>query len=86
MGVPRRPLQVAAPAIALATPIKPADEHAADEEMASDGMISQSDLDNEGEEENWLSVAAIEAELKPKVMEFFDTVASTYKRWRRSSR
>ncbi len=39
-----------------------------------------------GEEENWLSVAAIEAELKPKVMEFFDTVASTYKRWRRSSR
>jgi RNA polymerase primary sigma factor len=82
LGVSRRPLQVSAPAIALATPVKPAEEHAADEE-ASDGTISQSDLDNEDEEENWLSVAAIEAELKPKVMEFFDTVASTYKRLRR---
>ena len=83
LDVPGRPLQVTAPAIALATPIKPTDEHADDEEMASDGMINQSDLDNEDEEENWLSVAAIEAELKPKVMEFFDTVASTYKRLRR---
>jgi RNA polymerase primary sigma factor len=82
LGVSRRPLQVSAPAIALATPVKPAEEHAADEE-ASDGTISQSDLDNEDEEENWLSVAAVEAELKPKVMEFFDTVASTYKRLRR---
>ena len=33
--------------------------------------------------ENWLSLAAIEAELKPKVMETFDTVAGTYKRLRR---
>ena len=33
--------------------------------------------------ENWLSVAAIEAELKPKVIETFDTVAGTYKRLRR---
>jgi RNA polymerase primary sigma factor len=82
-GVSARPLQVSAPAIALATPIKPADERAADEEVAGDGAISQSDLDNEDEEENWLSVPAIEAELKPKVMEFFDTVASTYKRLRR---
>ena len=82
LGVSGRSLQVSAPAIALATSVKPADEHAADEE-ASDGTISQSDLDNEDEEENWLSVAATEAELKPKVMEFFDTVASTYKRLRR---
>ena len=28
--------------------------------------------------ENWLSVAAIEAELKPKVIETFDTIARTY--------
>jgi RNA polymerase primary sigma factor len=40
------------------------------------------DLD-EDEMENWLSLAAIEAELKPKVVETFDTVASTYKRLRR---
>ena len=33
--------------------------------------------------ENSLSLAAIEAELKPKVMESFDNVASTYKRLRR---
>ena len=33
--------------------------------------------------ENWLSVAAIEAELKPKVIETFDTIAGTYKRLRR---
>ena len=33
--------------------------------------------------ENWLSVAAIEAELKPKVIETFDTIADTYKRLRR---
>ena len=29
---------------------------------------------------NWLSVAAIEAELKPKVIESFDTIAGAYKR------
>ena len=33
--------------------------------------------------ENWLSLAAIEAELKPKVLETFDTVANKYKRLRR---
>ena len=33
--------------------------------------------------ENWLSVAAIEAELKPKVIETFDTIAASYKRLRR---
>jgi RNA polymerase primary sigma factor len=33
--------------------------------------------------ENWLSVAAIETELKPKVLETFDSIAGTYKRLRR---
>ena len=33
--------------------------------------------------ENWLSVTAIEAELKPKVIETFDTVAGAYQRLRR---
>ena len=33
--------------------------------------------------ENWLSITAIEAELKPKVIETFDTVAGAYKRLRR---
>jgi RNA polymerase primary sigma factor len=33
--------------------------------------------------ENWPSIGAIEAELKPKVIETFDSVAGTYKRLRR---
>jgi RNA polymerase primary sigma factor len=39
--------------------------------------------DDDDNEENWFSAAAIEAELKPKVIETFDTVAGTYKRLRR---
>ena len=45
--------------------------------------INENDLDDEDDEENWLSVAAIEAELKPKVIEAFDNIAGTYKRLRR---
>ena len=33
--------------------------------------------------ENWVSVAAIEAELKPEVIKSFDTIAGTYRRLRR---
>ena len=72
-----------APAIAPATPFKPADERADGEETAADGTISESNLDDDDDMENWLSVAAIEAELKPKVIETFDTIAGTYKRLRR---
>ena len=45
--------------------------------------ISESNLDDEDDEENWLSVAAIEAELKPEVIKSFDTVAGIYRRLRR---
>ena len=38
---------------------------------------------DDDEMENSLSLAAIEAELKPKVVETFDTIADTYKRLRR---
>ena len=48
----------------------------------ADGTITESSLDDD-DMENWLSVAAIEAELKPKVIETFDTVADAYKRLRR---
>ena len=71
------------PATAPATPFKPADERPDGEETAADGTISESNLDDDDDMENWLSVAAIEAELKPKVIETFDTVAGTYKRLRR---
>ena len=48
----------------------------------ADGTITENSLDDD-DMENWLSVAAIEAELKPKVIETFDTVADAYKRLRR---
>ncbi len=44
--------------------------------------LGESDLD-EDEMESSLSLAAIEAELKPKVLETFDNVAGSYKRLRR---
>ena len=43
---------------------------------------SEGDFDDD-DMENSLSLAAIEAELKPKVLETFDTVANEYKRLRR---
>ena len=46
-------------------------------EGAADGDFDDDDM------EGSLSLAAIEAELKPKVLETFDTVASEYKRLRR---
>src|SRR5580692_5542732 len=82
-GQPGRPPQVQALAIAPATPFKPTDERADGEETATDGTIGESNLDDDDDMQNWLSVAAIEAELKPKVIESFDTIADTYKRLRR---
>ena len=84
-GQPGRPPQMQAPATApaTATPFKPAGERTDGEETAADGTISESNLDDDDDMENWLSVAAIEAELKPKVIETFDTIADTYKRLRR---
>ena len=43
----------------------------------------QGELDDEDDYENALSLAAMEAELKPKVLETFDRIASTYKRLRK---
>ena len=77
------PPRTPAPAIALTTPFKPADERAAGENMEGDGTISESDLEDDDDVENWLSVAAIEAELKPEVIRSFDTIAGTYRRLRR---
>jgi RNA polymerase primary sigma factor len=85
LGPPGQPPQMQAPAIAPATaiPFKPTSESAAGEVTTAHGTISESDPDDDDEMENCLSVAAIEAELKPKVIETFDTVAGTYKQLRR---
>ncbi|MEA2990278.1 MAG: polymerase primary sigma factor, partial [Alphaproteobacteria bacterium] len=85
---PGQPPQTQAPATApaSATPFKPAGAPAGNgangdgedkPEGAAEGDFDDDDL------ENSLSLAAIEAELKPKVLETFDTVASEYKRLRR---
>jgi RNA polymerase primary sigma factor len=47
------------------------------------GEAAPGDGDYEDDMENSISLAAVEAELKPKVLETFDTVASEYKRLRR---
>lgn len=73
----------AAPATAPAapTPFKPREMNG--EEGSEEGApVGESDID-EDDMENSLSLAAIEAELKPKVLETFDTIASEYKRLRR---
>jgi RNA polymerase primary sigma factor len=74
-----QPPQTAAPATAPVSPIpfKPAAANGDGEERPEG--VSESDLDDD-DMENSLSLAAIEAELKPKVVETFDTVADTYKR------
>src|SRR5262245_13020634 len=47
-------------------------------ETAARGMISGSNLDDDDDDtESWFSIAAVEAELKPKVIESFDTIAGT---------
>ncbi len=83
-GVVAAPVPAAAaPATAPAapTPFKPRHEMNGDE-PSGETPPGESDLD-EDDMENSLSLAAIEAELKPKVLETFDTIASEYKRLRR---
>ena len=78
------PLQSASPPSAppAATPFKPAAAVGDGEEGGEEGQIPESDLD-EDDLENSMSLAAIEAELKPKVLETFDTIANEFKRLRR---
>src|ERR1700744_277231 len=80
------PAHVAPPAAPpSATPFRPAaapapgggEEGEASAEGAADG-----DMDDD-EFENQMSLAAIEAELKPKVVETFDKIADSYKKLRR---
>jgi RNA polymerase primary sigma factor len=73
--VPAQPSQRPAPW--GTSPVKPAED---DGEGKPQGDGESEFDDDTG---NSLSLAAIEAELKPKVLETFDTVASEYKRLRR---
>ncbi len=77
------PPQMPAPAIApaAATPFKPAEIEPG--EAGANGEAGLEDELDEDDMENSLSLAAIEAELKPKVLESLDIIASEYKRLRR---
>src|SRR5881392_731706 len=75
------PAPPAAPA--GATPFKGAPERANGEEgEGGEAAPGEGDFDDD-DMENSLSLAAIEAELKPKVVETFDNIAGAYKRLRR---
>src|SRR5262245_28372390 len=82
LQVVQTPAPPSAPA--AATPFKGAPVAGGEEEEPKDPgeAAAESDYD-EDEMENSLSLAAIEAELKPKVVETFDTIADSFKRLRR---
>jgi RNA polymerase primary sigma factor len=86
---PPQPPQTVAPPSAPpgATPFKPqpagaAGGHADGEELPEEPTLGEPDMD-EDDLENSMSLAAIEAELKPKVLETFDKIADSFKRLRR---
>jgi RNA polymerase primary sigma factor len=62
-----------------AAPPSPTPFRAAGEE----GAAPEGEMDEEDEFENQMSLAAIEAELKPRVVETFDKIADSYKKLRR---
>ncbi len=77
------PQPAAPPSVPSAvTPFRPKPQNRDSEEQPEQGTLGESDTD-EDDVENSMSLAAIEAELKPKVLEAFDTIADTYKRLRR---
>jgi RNA polymerase primary sigma factor len=81
-----QPVQAPPSAPPAATPFKPmpgnAPAAAAGEDEGEQAAIADNDMD-EDDLENSMSLAAIEAELKPKVLETFDNIADTFKRLRR---
>ena len=66
-----------------ATPFRAPGEPAAEDEEKDPGEAAAEGDYDEDDMENSLSLAAIEAELKPKVVETFDTIAGSFKRLRR---
>jgi RNA polymerase primary sigma factor len=79
----QQPAAVSPPsAPAQATPFKASPGVADGEEKDPAELAAEADMEDD-EFENSMSLAAIEAELKPKVLETFDTVANEYKRLRK---
>ena len=81
-GVPGAEYEDAPASGAQATPYKASPSVADGEEKDPAELAAEADMEDD-EFENSMSLAAIEAELKPKVLETFDTVANEYKRLRK---
>ncbi|MFK4727955.1 RNA polymerase sigma factor RpoD [Bradyrhizobium niftali] len=80
------PAHVAPPAAPPApTPFRaaPAPGNGAEAEKDPGEAAAEADMDEDDEFENQMSLAAIEAELKPKVVEIFDKIAESYKKLRK---
>ncbi|GGI33079.1 RNA polymerase sigma factor RpoD [Bradyrhizobium guangdongense] len=79
------PAHVAPPAAPPSpTPFRAAQPAAAGGEDKDPGeAAAEADMDEDDEFENQMSLAAIEAELKPKVVEIFDKIAESYKKLRK---
>ena len=74
---------VVLPGINPTAPQPPRPAPSADGEMGEGAARVEGEMDDEDEYENALSLAAMEAELKPKVLETFDNIAQTYKKLRK---
>ncbi len=74
-GVPGEPVAAVA-----AVPARPEAKPATEEE---EPLPADMDADEDDDYENNLSLAAMEAEIKPAVLETFDRIASTYKKLRK---
>ncbi len=79
-GQPRQPNGQRPPA---APPLAPKGGDEDDEVAMERARQAVEEAEDEDDYENALSLAAMEAELKPKVVETFDIVADTYKKLRR---
>ncbi|WP_314951593.1 RNA polymerase sigma factor RpoD [Bradyrhizobium cosmicum] len=80
------PAHVAPPAAPPSpTPFRaaPAPGNAGEAEKDPGEAAAEADMDEDDEFENQMSLAAIEAELKPKVVEIFDKIADSYKKLRK---
>ena len=68
-----------------AAPNSPEDSEAEDKPEGEEGEEenAEEDDDDDDDMENSLSLAAMEAELKPQVLEIFDSIAGNYKKLRR---
>jgi RNA polymerase primary sigma factor len=83
-GLAQQPPQAVAPPSAppAATPFKPQAVNGDGEDGGEEAALAEAEVD-EDDLENSMSLAAIEAELKPKVLETFDKIADAFKRLRR---